>query len=303
MSTRSKTWWGKEFLRALEDCMDPGRLSRGRSYSTPYRRKSFSIRQGKIAATVRGNISTYFHVYETPYYKVEIGFQKIASTRWNAILKRLGSNADWVTHLVLGEVPPSIEEALAGARVKLLPRTHREIQASCSCPDWANPCKHIAGIYYHVASLIDRDPLLLFEFRGLERSKLLEAVSKSEFGSALRGEAEAAVPDLAASAREPRYPSVGAVPIEAPASDLRTFWRGRPVPREADRQVPPVSALLLRRAGDYPEFWHREISFLETMAAIYERVAKGLPPARRQGQGSDERRSVESGQGPVSESM
>ena len=290
MSARSKTWWGKEFLRALEDCMDPGRLSRGRSYSAPRRRQSFSIKKGKIAATVMGNINPYFDVYETPYYKVEIGFEKIASTRWNAILKRLGSNADWVTHLVLGEVPPSIEEALEGATVKLLPRTHREIQASCSCPDWANPCKHIAGIYYHVASLIDRDPLLLFEFRGLERSKLLEAVSKSEFGSALRGEAEAAVPDLAASAREPRYPSVGAVPIEAPASDLRTFWRGRPVPREADRQVPPVSALLLRRAGDYPEFWHREISFLETMAAIYERVAKGLPPARRQGQGSDERR-------------
>ena len=303
MSTRSKTWWGKEFLRALEDCMDPGRLSRGRSYSTPYRRKSFSIRQGKIAATVRGNISTYFHVYETPYYKVEIGFQKIASTRWNAILKRLGSNADWVTHLVLGEVPPSIEEALDGASVKLLPRTHREIRAKCSCPDGVNPCKHIAGVYYHVASLVDRDPLLLFEFRGLDRSKLLEAVSKSEFGSALHGEADAGVPDLAASAREPRYPSVGAARSEAPSSDLRAFWRGRPVPKEADRQVPPVSALLLRRAGDYPEFWHREISFLETMAAIYERVAKGLPPARRQGQGSDERRSVESGQGPVSESM
>ena len=236
MSTRSKTWRGKEFLRALEDCMDPGRLSRGRSYSAPYRRQSFSIKNGKIAATVMGNINPYFHVYETPYYKVEIGFQKIASTRWNAILKRLGSNADWVTHLVLGEVPPSIEEALAGARVKLLPRTDREIQASCSCPDWASPCKHIAGIYYHVAPLIDRDPLLLLEFRGLERSKLLEAVSKSEFGSALRGEAEVAVPDLAASAREPRYPSVGAVAIEDPASDLRTFWRGRPVPREADRQ-------------------------------------------------------------------
>lgn len=290
MSTRSKTWWGKEFLRALEDCMDPGRLARGRSYCAAHRRKSFSIKKGKIAATVKGNVNPYFEVYETPYYKVEIGFQTIASTRWNAILKRLGSNADWVTHLVLGEVPPSIEEALAGAKVKLLPRTHREIQASCSCPDWANPCKHIAGIYYHVASLIDRDPLLLFEFRGLERSKLLATVSKSEFGSALRGEAEASVPDLADWAREPRYPSVGAVPTEAPASDLRAFWRGRPVPREADHQVPPVSALLLRREGDYPEFWHRETSFLETMAGIYERVAKGLPPVRSQGQGSDKGR-------------
>lgn len=292
MSTRSKTWWGKEFLRALEDCMDPGRLSRGRSYSAPHRRKSFAIRQGVIRATVVGNINHYFHVYKTPYYKVEIAFQKIAGTRWNGILKRLGSNADWVTHLVLGEVPPSIEDALEGATVKLLPRTHREIQASCSCPDWANPCKHIAGIYYHVASLLDRDPLLLFEFRGLERSKLLHAISKSEFGAALHDEADAPVPDLAASAREPRYPLVNSVPNESPASDVRAFWRGRPLPSDvvAVRQVPPISALLLRREGDYPQFWHRETSFLDTMAAIYERVAKGLPDAKNRGRGNEGRR-------------
>ena len=195
----------------------------------------------------------------TPYYQVEIGFQRIAKTRWSGILNRLGSNADWVTHLVLGEMPPSIEQALEGANVKLLPRTQKEIQASCSCPDWVNPCKHIAGIYYHVASLLDRDPLLLFEFRGLERSKLLETVSKSEFGSALQGEAEAATPDLVTAARAARYPSVGQVASETPPSDLRAFWRGRPIPQDAvaGRQVPLVSALLLRREGDYPEFWHR----------------------------------------------
>lgn len=282
MPARSKTWWGQEFLRALEECMDPGRLSRGRSYVAPYRRKSFSIRKGKITATVMGNVNPYFHVYKTPYYKVEIGFQRITSTHWNRILKRLGSNADWVTHLVLGEVPPSIDDALEGARVKLLPRSSREIEASCSCPDWANPCKHIAGIYYHVASLLDRDPLLLFEFRGLERSKLLKAVAESEFGAALQSDADTAEPDLAASVRTPRYPSVGSAEGEADVSDLRAFWRGRPLPQGSgpDRQVPPVSALLLRRAGDYPEFWHRESSFLETMAAIYERVAKRLPPDR-----------------------
>lgn len=290
MAARSKTWWGKEFLRALEECMDSGRLSRGKSYRLPHRRKSFSIRQGKISATVMGNINPYFHVYETPYYKVEIGFQKIAGSHWKKILQRLGSNADWVTHLVLGEVPPSIDDALEGTRVKLLPRSSGEIKASCSCPDWVNPCKHIAGIYYHVASLLDRDPLLLFEFRGLDRSRLLKAVAQSEFGAALQSDAEAVVPDLAASASTPRYPPVGPAEDKADVSDLRAFWRGKPLPQDSgpDRQVPPVSALLLRRAGDYPEFWHRETSFLETMAAIYERVAKGLPPDR--GPGTEGRR-------------
>ena len=281
MARLSKTWWGTEFLQALEECMDPGRLARGRGYSAPYRRQEFSLRRGKIEATIRGNINHYFGVHETPYYRVKIEFEKVAAARWSTILKRLGANADWVTHLILGEVPPTIEQALAGSKVKLLPRTAEEIHCSCSCPDWANPCKHVAGVYYHVAALLDRDPLLLFEFRGMERAKLLAAVAQSEFGAALLGDAGAGDPDVAAAVREPRFPRVEQSGSDTPASDLRAFWRGQPLPREmtAEGEAPPVSALLLRREGDYPEFWPRDTSFIEAMAEVYERVAKGLPDA------------------------
>ena len=279
MSRLSRTWWGAEFLNALEGCMDAGRLARGRGYATPYRRQEFSIRGGTIEATIRGNVNTYFGVYETPYYRVRIEFEKVAASKRNAIFKRLGANADWVTHLILGEVPPTVEKAFAGSAVKLLPRSGREIQSSCSCPDYANPCKHVAGVYYHVAALLDRDPLLLFEVRGMGRAKLLQAVAQSEFGSALAGAVGSGDPDPAAAVGEPRFPRVAASGSDAPASDLRAFWRGRPVPREvrAEDHAPPVSALLLRREGDYPEFWHRDTSFIEAMAALYERVAKGLP--------------------------
>ena len=279
MARLSKTWWGAEFLKALEGCIDAGRLARGRSYSAPYRRQEFAIRRGKIEATIRGNINTYFGVYETPYYRVRIGFDKVAASHRTAIFKRLGSNADWVTHLILGEVPPTVEQAFAGSAVKLLPRTGKEIHSSCSCPDYANPCKHVAGVYYHVAALLDRDPLLLFEIRGMDRAQLLQAVAQSEFGAALAGAVGAGDPDPAAAVGEPRFPRVEPSGSDSPASDLRAFWRGRPVPREvrAEGEAPPVSALLLRREGDYPEFWHRDTSFIEALAALYERVAKGLP--------------------------
>ena len=268
MAGQSKTWWGEEFLNALEGCMDAGRLARGRGYAAPYRRKEFAIR----------NINHHFGVYKTPYYAVKIEFEKVAAARWKTIVKRLGSNADWVTHLILGEVPPTIEKAFAGSGVKLLPRTGKEIRSSCSCPDWANPCKHVAGVYFHVAALLDRDPLLLFELRGMDRRQLRQAVAQSEFGAALVGDAGAGDPDLAAAVREPRIPAVAVSGSVAPASDLRAFWRGRPLPREvtAEGQAPPVSALLLRREGDYPEFWPRNTSFIEAMAAVYERIAKGI---------------------------
>ena len=186
---------------------------------------------------------------------------------------------DWVTHLVLGEVPPTIGRALQGSPVGLLPKSRGEVTSSCSCPDYANPCKHVAGVYFRVAALLDRDPLLLFELRGMERTKLQAAVSKSEFGGALLSEGRASKPDLAAALTTAEPSPVGCLPDGDAPTDPRSFWRGGATPRAqpTDRQLPPVSALLLRREGDYPEFWQREISFVETMAEIYERIAIALP--------------------------
>ena len=255
--------------------MDEGRLTRGRSYNQPYRRTKFSMTAGKITATIMGNVNPYFGVHKTPYYTVKIELERIPATRWKQVVKQLGTSADWVTHLVLGEVPPTIEEAFAGSKLGLLPKSGREIKASCSCPDWANPCKHVAGVYYYVASLLDRDPLLLFELRGLERSKLMDALKATEFGKALREDDEG-VPSLEATARETQSAAVETLPSEASPSDLRAFWRGTPLPRSALEagSDPPVAGLLLRREGDYPEFWPRHNSFLDAMASIYERVAK-----------------------------
>lgn len=282
---RSKTWWGQEFLGALEELMDPGRLARGRSYSYGYRLVRFKLSLSRVTAKMQGNISPYFGVYTTPYYDVEINFKRVPPKQWDRILAELGSNADWVTHLILGEVPPTIERAFRGANVGLLPDDRGEIQSSCSCPDWANPCKHVAGAYYRVASMLDRDPLVLFELRGMKRKTLLDAVAKSEFGAALRGGSDLDEPDLEGALKAPRLARVESGESTMPAPDSRAFWRGRPLPAEsaADRQVPPVSALLLRREGDYPEFWHRHNSFIDAMADIYERVSKALPKAQEQG--------------------
>ncbi len=259
--------------------MDPGRLQRGRSYASPSRQVYCDVVDGKIKAEIIGNKNPYYGIYSTPYYDVEITFRTIPAANWARILRRLGSNANWVTHLVLGEVPPTIETAFEGSKVKLLPRSRTEIHSNCSCPDYANPCKHVAGVYFTVAAMLERDPLLLFEFRGMDRDELLEAMSRSEFGAALLGGESVGNSELAAVTRASRLPVVTASPGGAAAADLRAFWRGRPLPRgeAADRQLPPVSALLLRKEGDYPAFWQRESSFIEAMSEIYERVANSLP--------------------------
>ncbi len=278
MQNFKKTWWGPEFLKALEQIMDEGRLKRGNRYATDYRLRKFHVRLNNVTSVVRGNKSPYFGVHETPYYNVKITFDKVAAKHWKSILSRVGANANWVTHLILGEVPPTIDEAFKNANVSLLPKTPDELRTSCSCPDWANPCKHVAATYIRLASILDQDPIVLFELRGLKRAGLNQALSKSSFGAALlstAGDDEISPTEVRENKFHPVRPSdCGVAP-----SDLRAFWCGKTLPAESamDRQIPPVSALLLRREGDYPDFWNRKNSFLDAMTDIYDRVVKNLP--------------------------
>ena len=77
--------------------------------------------------------------------------------------------------LSLGRLPETILEKLSAQNISLLPEEWDDISASCSCPDWANPCKHLAAVYYIIANEIDKDPFILFKLRALETGELLRA--------------------------------------------------------------------------------------------------------------------------------
>ncbi len=280
MAKRSKTWWGQDFLAALENFMDPGRLARGRSYSSDYRMEEFAIEGSEVKATVRGNINPYFGVYDVPYYEVVVMLTPVSRKQWTKTLKRLGGNANWVSHLVLGAMPPTIERALEGSPVSLLPRGKNDIQSDCSCPDWANPCKHVAGVYFRIAEIIDRDPILLFELRGLERKELFSAVRESDLGAALVSETEYDEMDETEALEESPFQAAAAEMNLDPA-DQRSFWLGGALPVSSETEAPPVTVLPMRRAGDYPEFWTSNRSFLEAMGDVYTRVAKSLPEPKK----------------------
>ena len=172
MAKITRTWWGERFLEALESCTDPGRLRRGRSYAGSRRLLAFDIEGNTIQSTVRGNVNPYFGVYKEPRYKVEIQLKKVPTTAWKKIIAQLSHNAGWLSRLLLGEVPEDIEKAFDNTPYHLLPHSAQDLHTHCSCPDWANPCKHVAGTYYRVAGLLDQDPFLLFQLRGLTREAL-----------------------------------------------------------------------------------------------------------------------------------
>jgi len=271
MANFSKTWWGKLFIEALENFTDSNRLGRGRSYARNGKVQELKINNGKITAKVRGSVNPYFGVYKEPLYKTTIEITSIKETDWSKAIAYLGSKASFISKLLLGEMPDNIDSAFADLKLHLLPHSHKDFETICSCPDWENPCKHIAGVYYLVAAKLDEDPFLLFELRGISRDKLQQELAKSPLGKALFSslDSEDSVPQLV----DTYYTNPEKVAVETICS-AKDFWLPQKRLPQVGEGVENVSlpAIVVKKGGDFPPFWQKESSFLAVMEELYERV-------------------------------
>ncbi len=275
MAKFTRTWWGQSFLTALEQFTDSGRLSRGRSYANGRKIKHFEMDCEQVTAEVRGSVNPYYGVYEEPTYTTTIEFDTISRAKWAAIIALMASKVSILSQLLVGEIPENVEESFEPLGVRLLPHAKDDFESHCDCPDWSNPCKHIAGVYYLVAAELDRDPLKLFELRGLSRENLHAELAKTPLGMALS--AELMTENKGVEPSERLYPQPVAVDISKKHS-LRDFWQPeKPLPAALadDIEKPPsasVSAILVKKQGDFPPFWERDNSFIEVMEEFYTRV-------------------------------
>jgi len=272
----TRTWWGRKFISVLEGFTDPGRLGRGRAYANNGRIVSYEIDRGAIRAKVRGSINPYFGVYNEPIYATSAKLTPIAASDWQKVIADLSSRAGFIAKLLLNEMPDTIDHAFAPHGIHLLPHDDRDFTTTCSCPDWSRPCKHVAGLCYLLASLLDQDPFLLFELRGLSREQLRTELTHSPLGQILASELSQRPAPLVPTSSyftRPRWEE---------ATDevtLKEFWTGaKRLPTLAEPGVgPTVPALLIKKGGDYPAFWPKDASFVETAEDLYERVRAKSP--------------------------
>lgn len=165
------TWWGKAWVDAIEHRarLDPNRLPRGRTYARTGAVSDLEVHPGEILAAVQGS--------RAKPYKVTVRVRTYSEKEWAHILSVLASQVGHVAALLDGEMPPAVADDLAGAGIDLLPVTG-EVQPRCSCPDWADPCKHSAAVCYLVADTLDADPFLLFLMRGRDRETLFAGLRR-----------------------------------------------------------------------------------------------------------------------------
>lgn len=225
-------WWAKRWLAVLESYGIGSRLQRGRSYARSGQVLNIDIQPGLVQARVQGSRSRP--------YDVEIQVRTLSNSEWERVLDTISGQAIFAAQLLDSEMPQEIETAFKEAGVSLFPAKTRDILTECSCPDYSNPCKHIAAVYYLLGEQFDQNPFLIFTLRGHTREQIIEALRKRR-AAAMGESSESDVPIETA----PTAPSLN--------DQIEFFWG-----HDSFDWIPPhvaapeVDAVVLRRLGSPP---------------------------------------------------
>lgn len=242
-----KSWWAKRWIAVLEGFDLGVRLSRGKTYARRGQVSSIDVTKGRVVATVQGS--------RARPYAVEIAVKALAGEEWARVTEALASEVIFAAKLLGGDMPHDIEKVFTEAGSALFPATANDLRTSCSCPDWSNPCKHVAAVYYLLGEEFDRDPFLIFTLRGMTRGELVELLGG--------GGDHADAPKIEQRTSEPL------------SADPVAFWNGGGVPDDVYGVVeaPPVGAALIRRLGGFP-FWRGKEPFVESVEPLYARASE-----------------------------
>ena len=163
------SWWSKKWISILEGFGWENRLERGRRYARSGQVANMEIKPGLVSARVQGT--------RPKPYIVTIMIPQLDDDRWKKILELMGEQMVFAARLLNGEVPEDAERVFELAGASVFPKSPRDIQTKCSCPDPANPCKHIAAVCYILAEGFDIDPFTMFYLRGRSREEIIASLT------------------------------------------------------------------------------------------------------------------------------
>ncbi|NYZ13985.1 hypothetical protein HL658_15625 [Azospirillum sp. RWY-5-1] len=251
------SWWGRRWLEVLHSFQIGARLTRGRGYARKGQVLDLSVGEGKVTARVQGS--------RPRPYAVTITLKSLAAKERARVQAALAADVAGAARLLAGEMPETLEDSFHAAGVALFPARLDDLKTGCTCPDWSNPCKHVAAVYCLLAEAFDRDPFLLLTLRGLPRDVVLAGLEEGE----------------GAPAAEP-------VPPQPLSAEAVAFWRGGTVPADLVAVAAPADggATLLDSLGPVP-FWRGETDAAPALGRALEAAARRAAgigdPADREG--------------------
>jgi uncharacterized Zn finger protein len=157
------TFWGNAWCDNLESYSDfSNRLPRGRAYVRNGSVVDLQVEPGKVTSLVSGS----------RLYRIAINIRPLAASRWKTLKQQCGAGIGSIVELLQGRLSTHLMAIVTSRDNGLFP-VPAEIEMSCSCPDWAGMCKHVAATLYGVGNRLDHNPELLFKLRQVDHLELI----------------------------------------------------------------------------------------------------------------------------------
>ncbi len=226
-----QTWWGSQWLNALEEVDWDNRLPRGRRYANNGSVRSLSVDGRTVTAKVQGR--------RAQAYRVHLAMPPLSSRKVGRLADDLASDSALISQLLNRTLDPQVLDYAEARGIALFPETWQDLDMDCSCPDWAVPCKHLAAVIYLLSREIDTDPFQVFRLRGVDLIAELE-----RRGLHLGAAAETELPDAHALITGKATPSEAAAGNNDPLLLQRIDYA----------RLRPLRDALLRALPDDPGF-------------------------------------------------
>ncbi|NJO42060.1 MAG: metal-binding protein [Cyanobacteria bacterium CRU_2_1] len=172
----NREWWAQRWIDVLESFGWVRRLARARNYAREGNVLKIEFHGAKVSALVQGTAPEP--------YKVSLSLDPFDDEQWQYILESMSQRAIFSAKLLAGEMPQNIEEVFTSNGLSLFPLTKFDIHSKCSCPDPANPCKHIGAVYYLLGDRFSEDPFVLFQLRGRTKEQIISALRQTRSANA-----------------------------------------------------------------------------------------------------------------------
>src|SRR5262245_7464149 len=219
-------WWTARWLAALGP-QTTSRMARGRTYARKGQITDFAVAAGKIFGRIQGSA-------DEPY-RATLRMPPVHGEIHKSIVREFLQRPLLAAKLLNQEMPSELEEVFLRSGRPLFP-DRKDLVTDCDCPDEANPCKHIAAVAYLFSLELERDPFLLLQFRGFDRSLLQTIVSPASATIEMKSEPLPLAP--------------------------KEFWKAQRIPQQPETKRPADNAIFIRQLGHFP-LWRGEADFLK----------------------------------------
>jgi len=275
-----RQWWVQRWLELLDSYRFKKRLERARSYAREGNVLDIHFENAQVLAIVQGS--------EVEPYQVSLTLDLFTDEDWHYVIATLAEKAIYSAQLLAGQMPESIEKVFIKNGLNLFPFNLADIRSRCSCPDKANPCKHIGAVYYQLADRFSEDPFVIFQLRGRTKSQVLAELRqlRSQKPSIPIEETQKIVdersaitsdlPPLESTNQSTKKDKISKLSKDKILTKIETFWQyNEPLDSSLVVIIPPTNQKdILELLGTLPLSYEEAQEVKQSLQQIYQTVSQ-----------------------------